>query len=68
MSLTLSARRHGRTVDTWLDEPTLGKHHRNDNVTLRSQRVPVILDAYFLLDQGNEDVHHCFAELALCIC
>lgn len=72
VSLTLSAQRHGCTVEEWLDEPTLRRRHRNDAVTVRgsqggSQRVSVIPDAYARIAQGGndeaDDVHHCFVEL-----
>lgn len=68
VSLTLSAQRHGCTVEEWLDEPTLRKRHQPDVVTVRgsqggTRRVSVIPDAYCLIDPGGEDVHHCFIEL-----
>ncbi len=67
IALTLAAQSEGYRIDKWLDDAQLKAEHMREYVVLnvsqgRSQRVPVLPDAYVVLRIGDRRAHF-FLEL-----
>jgi Replication-relaxation len=66
IAVTLAAKKNGFEVEKWVDDNQLKSQEMKDYVTVKgrkqSQRVPVIPDAYFILNMGKKRAHF-FLEL-----